>query len=304
MKKIIIFGGSGFIGQHLINQLMGDYEIVIFSRNPSKLPVEIAQQVEVEKIDLVNSEMLIPIFNDAYGIINLAGENVGSRWTVAKKRAIKYSRLDTDKLIVEAFKACSKKPAVVIQGSGMGVYGFKISDNAFTEDSPFGKKGFLTEVGIAHEQALESLKDKTRLIHLRTGLVLDGKGGALPQMAMPFRIFSGGHSGNGKHWVSWIHIQDEVRAIRFLLENTKTNGAYNLTAPNPVQNKYFAKILGKAMRRPSWFHIPAALLKMMMADMADELLLSGLKIIPKRLLDTGFEFQFEHIEKALNDIYQ
>ena len=304
MKKIIIFGGSGFIGRHLVEELMDDYELVIFSRNPSQLAVEFAQQVKVEKIDLINFETLIPIFNDACGIVNLAGENVGSRWTISKKRAIKYSRLDIDKLIVEAFNACTKKPDVVIQGSGMGVYGFETSDDTFTEDSPFGKKGFLTEVGIAHEQALEPLKNKTRLIYLRTGLVLDGKGGALPQMAMPFRIFAGGHSGNGKHWVSWIHIKDEVRAIRFLLENTKTNGAYNLTAPNPVRNKYFAKALGKAMQRPSWIHAPAAFLKMMMADMADELLLSGLKIIPKRLLDAGFEFQFEHIEEALQDIYQ
>ena len=299
MKTILIFGGTGFIGRHLVHELKDDYKVIILSRNPDS-----HANIFPDKVSVVKPESLVDLFDEADAIINLAGENVGSRWTDAKKRAIKYSRLDTDKLMTVAFNTCTNKPAVVIQGSGMGVYGFETSDEIFDEDSPLGTKGFLTEVGIAHEKALETLKDKSRLIYLRTGLVLDRKGGALPQMAMPFKIFAGGYSGNGKQWVSWIHIKDEVRAIRFLLENTKAEGAYNLTAPEPVRSKDFAIALGKALHRPSWFHSPATLLKLMMADMADELLLSGLKIVPKRLLDAGFKFQFETIEEALNEIYQ
>jgi len=299
MKTILIFGGSGFIGRHLVHELKDDYRVTVLSRNP-----ESHTTLFSDKVRVVKPESLVNLFNEADAVINLAGENVGSRWTSAKKRAIKYSRLDTDKLISVAFNTCHNKPAVVIQGSGMGVYGFETSDETFTEDSPVGAKGFLTKVGIAHEKALEILKNKTRLVHLRTGLVLDGKGGALPMMAMPFKFFAGGHSGNGKQWISWIHIKDEVRAIRFLLENTKAEGPYNLTAPKPVRSKDFATALGKALHRSSWFHSPAVLLKLMMADMADELLLNGLKIVPKRLLDAGFKFQFETVEEALNEIYR
>ncbi len=303
MKNILIFGGSGFIGRNLIEDLKNDYWVTVLSRNPEKYQHFFSDKIKLEKIDYSKPDNLIRYFDEADAIINLAGENVGSRWTKSKKNAIKNSRLDTDKLIVNAFNGCLKKPGTIIQGSGMGVYGFETSDDTYTEDSSLGSKGFLTEVGIAHEKSLEPLKEKTRLVFIRTGLVLDGKGGALPKMAMPFRFFAGGHSGTGTHWVSWIHIKDEVRAIRFLLENLQTKGAYNLTAPYPVRNNDFSKALGNVLHRPSFFHNPASFLKIMMGDMAVELLLSGLKIIPKRLLDTGFQFQFEHIEEAFQDIY-
>ncbi|HDO28107.1 MAG TPA: TIGR01777 family protein [Bacteroidetes bacterium] len=304
MKNILLFGGTGFIGRHLVDELKYDDHITVISRNPAKYKGLFSDKIRLEKADFSNPGSLVRLFDKADAIINLAGENVGSRWTSARKQAIQNSRLDTDKLIVVAFNACTKKPAVVIQGSGMGVYGFETSDEPFTEDAPLGTTGFLTEVGIAHENALEPLKDKTRVIFLRTGLVLDGKGGALPMMAASFKIFLGGPMGNGKFWNSWIHIDDEVRAIRFLLENEQTEGAYNLTSPNPIRNKNFALALGKALHRPARFHTPAAFLKIMMGNMADELLLSGLKIIPKRLLDARFMFEFQHIEEALKEVYQ
>ena len=303
MKKILIFGGTGFIGRHLIDELKDDYQITVFSRNPAKHKGTFFEKIRLEKLNLSNPGSHILLFDEADAVINLAGENVGSRWSGSKKQAIRNSRLDTDKLIVEVFNVCTNKPSVVIQGSGMGVYGFETSSEAVTEDSPPGTKGFLTEVGIAHEQVLEPLKEETRVIFLRTGLVLHGKEGALPQMAMSFKLFAGGPMGSGKQWNSWIHIKDEVRAIRYLLENEQTRGAYNLTAPNPLQNKDFSKALGKALNRPSYLSTPAPFLKMMMGDMANELLLSGLKIIPKRLLEAGFQFQFEYIEEAFRDIY-
>ncbi len=185
----------------------------------------------------------------------------------------------------------------------MGVYGFTPSDEPVTEKTPPGTSGFLTEVGIAHEEALNPIKDQTRLVHLRTGLALHGKEGALPKMAASFRIFLGGPTGNGRQWVSWIHIRDEVRAIRFLMENEEARGPYNLTAPNPVRNVDFSKVLGKTLRRPSWLNTPAGFLHMVMKDMADELLLGGLKILPERLLEAGFRFQFETVEEALAEVY-
>jgi len=303
MKNLFIFGGSGFIGRHLIEDLKNNYRVAVLSRNPKNHQCFFSDKIRMEKIDYSKPDNLIRFFDEADAIINLAGENVGSRWTKSKKNAIKNSRLNTDKLIVNAFKGCSKKPGTIIQGSGMGVYGFETSDEAFTEDSSLGTKGFLTEVGIAHEKVLEPLKEKTRVIFLRTGLVLDGKEGALQQMAMSFKLFIGGPLGNGNQWNSWIHIKDQVRAIRYLLEHEKTEGAYNLAAPYPVRNNDFSKTLGKALNRPSFFPTPPLFLKLAMGDMADELLLSGLKILPKKLLDAGFQFQFEHIEEALQDIY-
>lgn len=303
MKNILIFGGTGFIGRHLVDELKDDYRITVLSRNPDKHKQRFSDQIRLEKHDISKPGPLAGLFDESDAIINLAGENVGNRWTAARKQAIRNSRLDTDKLIVDAFNACAKKPAVVIQASGMGVYGFETSDDTFTEESPLGTKGFLTEVGIAHEKALEPLKNKTRIIFLRTGLVLDGKEGALPKIAASFKIFLGGPMGKGEFWNSWIHIHDEVRAIRFLLENRQTEGAYNLTARHPVRNKDFAKALGRALNRPAFFHTPTALLKITMKDMAGELLLSGLKVIPKRLPDAGFMFEFEYIKEAFWDIY-
>ncbi len=304
MKTILIFGGTGFIGRHLIEELLPDYKIIVFSRNPEKQQHALNDKINLVSFDYSNPSDLVSFFDEADAIINLAGENVGEKWTTAKKQAIKSSRLNTDRLIIDVFNQSKIKPNVIIQGSGMGVYGFEPSQDKVTEKSPLGKKGFLTQVGIEHEKSMEELKTKTRLIYLRTGLVLDKNEGALPPMAMPFKLFVGGKTGDGNHWVSWIHIKDEVKAIRFLLENQKTEGAYNLTAPNPVMNKAFAKELGKALRRPAFFKTPSFILKSAMGEMAEELLLSGLKIVPERLLQAGFRFQFEHLKDALKDIYR
>lgn len=303
MKNLLIFGGSGFIGRNLIKELSGNYNITVVSRNPDKQKNLFSSEIKFAQIDYSNPDEFASILNDTDAIINLAGENVGERWTNKKKQAIKNSRLNTDKFIVSAFNACSNKPEVIIQGSGMGVYGFGPSDEEFNENSPLGANGFLTEVGIAHEKSIAVLAKETRLVYLRTGLVLDGKDGALPQMAMPFKFFGGGPVDNGKQWNSWIHIKDEVRAIQFLLENPKASGAYNLTAPNPVSNKQFAKALGKAMHRPSSFPAPAFFLRLAMGNMADELLLSGVKVIPDKLTKAGFQFQYAHINNALEEIY-
>ncbi|RLD88103.1 MAG: TIGR01777 family protein [Bacteroidetes bacterium] len=303
MKHVVIVGGTGFIGRHLVNSLKNDWQVTVLSRNPEKNKALFDSSVHLAKLDAQNQEMLVPLLEQTYAVINLAGENVGSRWTKAKKEAIRNSRLDTDHLIVHAVLMCKQKPAVVIQGSGMGVYGFETTDKAITEKSPLGTKGFLTEVGIAHEEALKPIEDLTRVVYLRTGLVLHGTEGSLPQMAATFKMFLGGPMGSGRQWTSWIHIKDEVRAIRFLMENEKASGPFNLTAPHPVRNSDFSAALGKAMHRPVWLGTPAAFLRLVMKDMADELLLEGLNIIPERLLEEGFRFEFGYIEEAFRDLY-
>lgn len=304
MKKIIIFGGSGFIGRHLLKELGEGYEIALFSRDPAKLTVKLPKSIQPHKIDFTRPKKIHPYFEQADGIINLAGESVGERWTNAKKLEIENSRIKIDRVIFNAFNDTKNNIKFVIQGSGMGVYGLSRNEFRIDETSKLGKHGFLTRIGLSHEKALSSLQDKTRLVFLRTGLVLDRDEGALPKIASAFKSGFGGPMGNGTQWNSWIHIKDEVRAIKFLIENENAKGAYNLTAPNPVKQKEFATVLGAVLNKPSFFKKPAFLLKMMMGEMADELLLKGLHVLPKHLLDEGFKFQFNTLEEALIDIYK
>jgi len=305
MQKIAILGGSGFIGRHLIDELDEGYEISILTRSPEKHQSLVNNHVDVVDANYNDPNSLAAIFSISDGVVNLVGEGVGARWSKTKKEKIYNSRIHSGKMIAEAFRLATKKPSFLIQGSGMGVYG-NTAENTnvdITEDSPLAKHGFLTKVGVDNENTVKELKKITRLVYLRTGIVLDGDGGALPQMANPYKFFMGGPVGSGKQWSSWIHIEDEVRAIKFLIENKETEGAYNLTAPNPVTNKKMAKAIGVALGKPSIIHTPAIILKFMLGEMADELLLNGLKVIPKRLLEAGFQFKFERIDTALKNIF-
>lgn len=296
-KRIVIFGGTGFIGKHLINELSGDYNIIVVSRSRRELAG--VQTVRLRKNDY---RALLPYFEDVYGVINLAGENVGRRWSKELKVKIRDSRIDIDTAIVQLFNACTNKPKFIFQGSNIGVYGLSRTQQIITEKDQKGKHGFLTRVANEHEKMFHQLEKHTRVVYLRTGIVLGTDGGALPKMAMPFKLFLGGKLGNGKQWNSWIHIRDEVRAIRFLIEAEDARGPYNLCAPQPVQQKVLAKTLGKIMNKPSFMTAPAFVLRLVLGEMADEMLLNGLNIIPQRLQHAGFIFEFESLEKALNDL--
>ncbi len=301
MKKLIIFGGTGFIGKHLTYLLEKNYEIIIPSRNPEKHKEKFNNSIKLVKTG--NPEILLPFFEKAYGIINLAGENVGGRWTKTKKDAIYKSRLQTDLIIYEIMKNVKNSPQVIIQGSGIGVYGTNTSNKPITEESPLGTSGFLTKTGIDHEKAFDKLKDKTqRVIFLRTGLVLDKNEGSLPQFLLPFRFFIGGKLGNGKQWISWITIEDEINAIRFLLENNNCKGAYNLTSPQPIRQKDMAIIIGKLIHKPALMSTPSFILQFIMKEMANELILNGKYILPKQLLNQGFVFRYQNMEQALKAI--
>jgi len=305
MRKIAILGGSGFIGKHLINELVKDYKLVILSRSPEKHKNIENKYIEVIKADYDNPISLSGIFSMVHGVVNLIGESVDSRWTKQKKKKIYNSRVLTSKIIAEAFQHASKKPSFLIQGSGIGVYGHHANetDIDITEDSSFGTDGFLTNVGVDNENAVRELHKITRVVYLRTGIVMDAAEGAFPQMALPFKFLIGGPIGSGKQWNSWIHIKDEARAIKFLIDNEQASGAYNLTAPNPVTNAQMSRVIGKALGKPSAIPAPAFMLKIMFGKMADELLLNGLKVIPKKLLHDGFHFKFETIEEAIGKIF-
>lgn len=301
--KIIIFGGTGSIGRKVVESLsLDNYNIIVISRNPGKVSQIFKGNVGVVEWDLKNEDTFREVFTGDYAILNLAGENIGARiWTKKQKDKILQSRISITRKISEIVNRSEAKPAVFIQASASGYYGSSM-DSEFDESSPLGN-GFLASVCNQWENGLKlSDKKSTRIVFIRTGLVLDKNDGLIAKLKVAFNLFVGGHFGNGKQWMSWIHIQDEVNAIKFLLENNQTEGIYNLTAPKPERMRKFCKIFGAIQFRLSWFHIPAFLLRLLPGNMGEELMLSSQKVKPVRLLDAGFNFKFSNLEDALRDI--
>jgi uncharacterized protein (TIGR01777 family) len=302
-NRIIITGATGFIGRALGRRLVeAGYDVVALSRSPDKKGVSFADQVKVVGWDAETAEGWINYADGAYAIVNLAGENIGSgRWTKRKKHRILESRLNAGKAVVEAAELTENKPKVVIQASGIGYYGDRgdeVLDESFLPGS-----GFLTEVATQWEDSTKRVESfGVRHVIIRTGAVLGPNGGFLSRVTLPFRLFIGGRLGSGKQWISWIHIDDEVKAIRFLIEKEDLRGAFNLISPNPLTSKDFYRVLGKVMKRPSWLPVPGFMLRLILGEMAKELILSGQRAVPKRLLESGFEFLYPDAESALRKI--
>jgi uncharacterized protein (TIGR01777 family) len=289
-NQIVITGATGFIGKSLCKHLaQAGYDVVALSRNPKKGSESLPNQVKVASWDAKTSKGWVNYVDGAYAIINLAGENIGSgRWTPGKKRRILESRLNAGKAVVEAVEEVGNKPKVVIQASGIGIYGNR-DDEILDEFSRPGS-GFLTEVAKQWEGSTKKVESLgVRHVIIRTGVVL-GADGFLSRVVLPFRLFVGGHLGSGNQWIPWIHIDDEVRAIRFLMERQNLQGAFNLTAPNFLMSKEFFSLLGKTIKRPSWLPLPDFLLRLLLGEMARELILSGQRAMPKRLLESGYDF--------------
>jgi uncharacterized protein (TIGR01777 family) len=302
-KRIIITGASGFIGRALCKQLVEEgYDVVALSRNPKKGSESFPNQVKVAKWDAKTAEGWANYADGAYAVINLAGENIASgRWTQRKKHKILESRLNAGKAVVEAVELTEYKPKVVIQASGIGYYGDR-GDEALDESSS-PESGFLTEVAKRWEDSTKRVESfGVRHVIIRTGVVLGPNGGFLSRVTLPFRLFIGGRLGTGKQWISWVHIEDEVRAIRFLMEKEDLQSVFNLAAPSPLTSKDFFRVLGKVMRRPSWLPVPGFVLRVALGEMAKELILSGQRAMPKRLLESGYEFLYPGAESALRQI--
>lgn len=301
--KIVIIGATGFIGRKLFAALhREEYDITVVSRDAESAREKLGDLAEFCEWDAKSTDDLAGILKDAWAVINLAGESLASgRWTQKRKEEILESRTASVEAVVEAINKMEQKPNVLIQASAIGYYGSDFK-NEKDESSPLGK-GFLAEVTQAWEQATAGLSGDVRLVLLRTGIVLGLDGGALVEMARPFRLGAGGHIGSGRQWMSWIHMDDEIRAIQFFLENKDARGIYNLTAPEPVTMKKFASELGKTLHRPSWMHVPAFGIKLAMGQMGEEMLLGSQKVLPKRLEEEGFSFQFCELKPALTNIF-
>lgn len=299
--KIIITGATGFVGKALCQKLKDNYEVIALTRNTEKAKSILGSKIKTVFWDSQNIGQWKNELEDAFCVINLAGENVSGRWTKQKKLAIIHSRLASTSAIAEAIKQAKNKPKILIQASAMAFYGSRGSIEA-DEKSPNGD-GFLAHLCYDWERAIEPVTNLgVRCAILRIGLVLGKNEGVLPKLILPFKFYAGGYIGSGEQYLSWISIQDLVSAVEFLIKNDNCCGPYNLSAPEPVKLKEFCRILGKIIKRPCWTIIPAFISRLFFGEMAEELLLASYKIRPKKLLQAGFNFEFSGTEEALTDI--
>lgn len=301
--KIIMTGGTGFIGSAVVDELGKDkHEIVLLSRSPEKA-TGLPAFARAVKWDGHSAAGWGGEVNGADAIINLAGEAIGPMpWIGDRKEKNRSSRVNAGKAIVQAIEQAKQKPRVLVQSSAVGYYGTH-GDETLTESSPPGSD-FLASVCVDWEASTAAVESMgVRRAVYRTGLVLSRRGGFLPVIALPFQFFVGGKLGSGRQWFSWIHLADEIAALKFLLTNDAARGAFNFTAPNPVRNADFSKALGKATGRPSAIPVPGFAMKMGLGEMADLLVLQGQRVVPEHLKQMGFEFCYPTIQAALKEIY-
>ena len=292
--KILITGASGLVGGKLIPVLEAKgHEIFRLSRGKPKNANDIQWDAYegFEKDEFAKLEGI-----DA--VVHLAGENVaGGSWTDERKKRIKDSRVVGTRTLIDALKRLENPPKVVVSASAIGFYGNR-GDEILTEESETGE-GFFPEVCREWEAEGEKAREfGARVVFPRIGVVLSKDGGALEKMLTPFKFGVGGTVGSGDQWMSWVAIDDLVKMILFAVENEEFEGAFNATAPNPVQNEEFTNTLGKVIKRPTILPVPSFGIKLLFGEMGETLLLEGARILPKKLQDAGFEFEYPDLTSA------
>jgi uncharacterized protein len=300
--KIAVTGATGLIGQRLCKELIGKgHELTIFTGNIRKAGLLIKGAKEYIYWDYHKPEEWGKYIENKDAVIHLAGAGIADkRWTEDYKKTILESREISTKNLVKAIESAGQKPGLFISSSAVGFYG-NTGDEILTENSVNGSD-FLSEVCRHWENPTKEVERLgIRKVSVRTGIALTNEGGALKKMLLPFKLFVGGHLGSGKQWFPWIHIEDLIRIYIYVLENNSINGAVNAASPCPLTAKEFAKNIGKAMHRPSFFPVPLLMLKLAIGEAAESVVASQ-RVMPKRLLDNNFKFKFEKIEDALKDL--
>ncbi len=310
-RRVFLTGGTGFIGSALVRALgaRGDVPVVL-TRSPDKA----RQRLEADTVIVSGDPELGGDWQSelcgANAVVHLAGESVASkRWSARQKQIIRDSRVESTRNLVEALAACpaEERPAVLVSASGVDYYPFSHElglgdDDAITESDPPGDS-FLARVCRAWEQEARGAEAHgTRVVRMRTGLVV-GPGGALDKMTTPFKAFIGGPVGSGAQWMSWIHLDDVVRAYLRAIDDATLTGAVNLVAPQPVRAKRFFNALGTAMQRPSWLPVPAFAVRLALGEFAEHVL-HGRRAVPQALLAAGFEFCYPEVAPALENAIQ
>lgn len=294
--KVLIAGSSGVIGSALAGELSNNgHTVHRLVRRTAKEPNEISWDPYNHTIDLENLEAFDVV-------VNLAGESIASsRWTANKKNHILTSRVEATRFLSETLSKLSKPPATLLNASAIGYYGSRGTELVNEQSLPGAS--FLSTVCRAWEDATQAAQSAgMRVVKLRTGVVLSLNGGALQRMIMPFKLGLGGRLGSGNQYMSWISQRDEIAAIMYCITSQSINGPVNLVAPHAVTNAEFTRILAEALSRPAIFPAPALVLKLMLGEMAEELLLGGARVTPGKLLAAGFKFQDPELKAALRNI--
>ncbi len=300
--NIAITGGTGFVGSELSKVLIErGHTLYILTRNPSRhqdetsikyigwLTEEAYPEKELQNVDV---------------FVNLAGESINSgRWTEERKQRILDSRIQATKEVIRIIESLNKKPSALINASAIGYYPASQTET-YTETATNKADDFLGHT----VQKWEEEASKAKALGLRTaftrfGIILGKEEGALPKMALPYKLFVGGKVGSGKQWLSWVHLKDVAEAIAFVIETSTISGPVNITAPHPYQMNDFGKVLAQVLGRPHWIPAPAFALKLALGEMS-QLVLEGQKVLPKVLEEHGYRFHFPHLKPALEDIYQ
>ena len=294
--RIVVSGASGLIGSALVPALRArDHDVLRLVRSEPSAADEIRWDPAAGELDPAR-------LTGVDAIVNLSGENLGKRWTDARKRAIMDSRVQSTDLLARTAAALGPRPSVLVVASAVGYYGDR-GDEILTEESP-GGSGFLADVVSAWEKAADPAREAgIRVVHMRQGIVLSKDGGALKPMLLPFKLGAGGRVGSGKQWWSWIGMDDLVAGYAKALEGDLA-GAVNATAPNPATNEQFTKALGSALHRPTVLPVPAFAARALFGEMGDAMLLGGQRVLPARLVEAGFDFSAPTLEigmkRALN----
>ncbi|HUO83614.1 MAG TPA: TIGR01777 family oxidoreductase [Thermoanaerobaculia bacterium] len=291
--KIVVAGGSGFIGEALVRHYLGRGDVAVLTRDPAK--ARLGSALEWHPPAPGSWEAAV---GGADLVINLAGENIGSgRWSEKKKQRLLSSRLAATEALVRALRKHSRPGGTFFSASAVGFYGDR-GDEELTESSGPGE-GFLAGLTRKWEAAAGEAGELRRLIVGRFGVVIDTGGGMLEKLMLPFRLGLGGPAGNGRQWVSWVDRVDLVRMVDWLVSRPDARGIYNVTAPGPVTQRELAKTLGKVLHRPAVLPAPAFGLRLAFGQMADEMLLASQRAHPERARQEGFEFEYPDLEASL-----
>lgn len=297
--KILISGGSGFIGSYL-NQFFysQQHEVIVLSRNKAK--ISYPKSRFISSLDELHSDTVDVV-------INLAGAPIDRRWTESYKQQLINSRVETNNQLVRWMKETLIQPKLFIAASAIGYYGGRSvfdnnHDEVITEQSPPLPCFTSTLCQKVEESALQAKELAIRTCIIRLGVVLAKDGGIIKKMIPSFQVGLGGKIASGKQMFSWVHMDDVIRSLDFLIQNKSCEGIFNITAPNPVSNKKFTKAFAQSLNKPAVFTIPSLAVKILFAEMGNELLLKGQNVIPARLLDMGFKFNKPTIEEALKNI--